>query len=101
MADRKNKRKYPYCPDYATPPGYVLLDHIEAQGLTPAEFARRHSLATDLIESIIAGNAPIDSTLAAIFGSEFRLDANFWLDIEADYRRRVERKAVADAASSD
>ncbi len=100
MADRKNNRKYRYCPDYATPPGYVLQDHIEAKGLTPDEFAQRHSLATDLIESIIAGKAPIDPTLAAIFESEFSLEADFWLDIEADYRHRLERKAAADAASA-
>ena len=98
MADRTNKRKYPYCPDHATPPGYVLLDHIEATGLTPGEFARRHSLSTELIESIIVGKAPIDSALAGVFGSEFSLDASFWLDAEADYRRRLEHKSATDAA---
>ena len=99
MADEIDQGKYPYRPDYVTPPGYVLQDHIEAKGLTPAEFAHRHSIAAELIESIIAGNAPIDSKLAAIFGSEFSLEAEFWLEIEANYRRRLEQKAAADAAS--
>ena len=99
MAKRSNKRMYPYRPDYATPPGYVLQDHIEAKGLTPAEFARHHSIAAELIERIIAGSAPIDEELAAIFGREFSLEADFWLDIEAEYRQRLAQKAAADTAA--
>ena len=98
MAEETNKQKYPYCPDYAIPPGYVLLEHIEAKGLTLSEFARRHSLSTDLIESIIAGGAPIDSALATVFGNEFSLDADFWIDAEADYRRRLKHNAATDNA---
>ena len=92
------ERTYPYRPDYATPPGYVLQDHIEAKGLTPAEFARRHSLPAELIESIIDGNAPIDADLAALFGREFNLEAGVWLNMEAIYRRRLERKAGTEVA---
>lgn len=98
MAKRKSKRKYPYRPDYATPPGYVLQDHIEAKGLTPVEFARQHSISAELIEGIIAGEAPIDPKLAAIFGSEFSLEADFWLRAEAYYRSRLEQKAATGAA---
>ncbi len=94
------ERTYPYRPDYATPPGYVLQDHIEAKGLTPAEFARRHSLPAELIESIIDGSAPIDVDLAALFGREFSLTASLWLNMEAIYRLRLERKAVTDAPSA-
>ena len=103
MANRKNKRTYPYCPDYATPPGYVLQDHIEAKGFTPAEFAQHNSIAAELIENIIAGKAPIDADLAAIFGREFSLETDFWLDIEAIYRHRLkqlEEKAHADTAAN-
>ena len=98
MVDRKQRRTYPYCPDYATPPGYVLQDHIEAKGLTPVEFAQKHSLATELIEGVIAGSAPIDEELAAILGSEFSLEASFWLRAEADYRNRLGQKATNAAA---
>jgi plasmid maintenance system antidote protein VapI len=94
------KETYPYQPDYATPPGYVLEDHLEARGLTPAEFASRHSLSTELIEGVIDGSAPIDSELAAIFDLEFSLEACVWLSMEAIYRRRLEHKAATDAASA-
>lgn len=92
------KRTYPYRPDYATPPGYVLEDHIEAKGLTPAEFARRHSLPTELIEKVLVGSAPIDADLAALFGRELGLGSDVWLRMEARYRRELAEKAATDAA---
>ena len=99
MATRKRPRTYPHRPEYATPPGYVLQDYLEAWDFTPAEFAERHSLATELIEGIIAGTSPIDVKLATIFGREFSLEADFWLDIEAEYRQRLAQKAEADTAA--
>ena len=92
------QRTYLYLPDYATPPGYVLEDHIEAKGLTPVEFARRHSLSVALIEGILDGNAPIDSDLAALFGREFSLAADVWLRMEARYRSELAEKAATEAA---
>ena len=93
------RQTYPYRPDYATPPGYVLQDHIEAKGMTPAEFALQHSIPAELIEGIIAGEAPIDPKLAAIFGREFSLEASFWLRAEAAYRSRLEQKEATDAGA--
>ena len=95
------QRTHQHRPEYAAPPGYVLQDHIEALGLTPAEFARRHGLPADLIEGIINGRAPIDEDLAALFGREFSLAAGMWLRMEATYRSRLEqleRKTVTEAA---
>ena len=85
------KRTYAYQPDYAVPPGYVLEEHLEARGLTPAEFAHKYSLSPELIEGVMHGSAPIDADLAAIFGREFNLAASVWLKMEAIYRRRLEQ----------
>ena len=93
------RRTYPYSPDYATPPGYVLEDHLESKGLTPNEFARRHALSTEFIEGILDGSAPIDAETAALFGREFSLEASVWLNMEAIYRRRLEQKTAAEAAN--
>ena len=100
MVKRKRTRIYPHMPNYATPPGYVLQDYLEAWGFTPAEFARKYSLATELIEGVVAGKAPIDEELAAIFGREFSLDPNFWFDAEADYRRRLKQLEEKDRANT-
>ena len=94
------QRTYQHRPEYATPPGYVLQDHIEANGLTLAGFARQHSLPEELVADVIQGRAPIDGDLAALFGREFSLTASLWLNMEAIYRRRLERKAVTDAPSA-
>ena len=90
---------YPYRPDYATPPGYVLEDHLESKGLTPAEFARQHSLSEQLVAGVIKGSAPIDADLAALFGREFSLGADVWLRMEARYRRELAQKAATEAAN--
>lgn len=90
---------YPYRPDYATPPGYVLQDHLESKGLTPAEFARQHGLPAELIQGIINGSASIDEDLAALLGREFSLEASVWLNMEAIYRRRLAQKAATEAAN--
>ena len=92
------RKTHPYLPDYATPPGYVFADHLESRGLTLVEFARRHAVPVELIEGVIAGSARIDATLAAIFESEFELEAKVWLNMEEIYRRRLEQKPAADVA---
>ena len=99
MAKRRNKRTYPYRPDYAVPPGWLFRDYLEAWGYTPADFARRHSLAAELVEGVLAGSAPLDAKLAAILEQEFDLEASFWSDLEAEYRRRLAAKAVSAAAA--
>lgn len=92
-------RTYQYRPDYATPPGYVLEDHLETLGLAPAEFATRHSLPEELISDVIVGSTPIDPELAAIFGRELGLDSDVWLRMEARYRSELDHQAAAEAAA--
>lgn len=92
------RRTYPYRPDYATPPGYVLAEYLEVNELTPAQFAQRHSLPTELVKGVLAGSSPIDADLAALLGSEFHLDESVWVRMEADYRRRLaDLAAIRDA----
>lgn len=95
-----NQRTYKHRPEYATPPGYVVQDHIEALGLTPAEFAQQHSLPAELITDVIVGSAPIDSNLAALFGREFSLAADAWLRMEARYRSELAEKAATNTPSA-
>ena len=43
-------------PDYAVPPGWVLKDRLDAQGMTPAELARRCGRSAKLISEIVVGS---------------------------------------------
>lgn len=93
------RQTYQHRPEYGAPPGYVVQDHIEALGLTLAEFARRHSLPAQLISDVIVGNVPIDADLAALFGRELGLDSEVWLRMESRYRRELAERAASEAAN--
>ena len=77
---------YPYRPDYAVPPGWVLEERIEAQDISPDELADICGLAPELVAGIIAGESPIDAATAAKLEEALSLDDSIWLGIEADYR---------------
>ena len=53
-----------YRPDYAVPPGWVLEERLESQGMSQAEFARRCGRSPKLISEIIAGKAPLEPQTA-------------------------------------
>ena len=76
-------------PNYAVPTGWVLQDHIEALGISPAEFAQRCHCPPELIGDIIAGFGVVDSYAATEFGRETGLVKHIWLGVEEDFRRKL------------
>ena len=82
-----------YEPDYAVPPGWVLKDRLDAQGMTPADLARRCGRSAKLISEIVAGKAPIEPRTALQFEKVLGIDAEIWLGIETDYRLQRTRAA--------
>ncbi len=89
-----------YSPDYAVPPGWVLEERLEVEGLSQAEFARRCGRSPKLISEIIAGQAPLEPGTALQFEKVLGVDAGIWLGIEADYRLHRAREAEADEAAA-
>jgi addiction module HigA family antidote len=88
-------------PDYAVPPGWVLEERLEVQGISHAEFARRCGRSPKLISEIIAGKAPLEPETALQFERVLGVDASVWLGIESDYQlHRAKEAEAADAASS-
>ncbi len=75
-----------YNPDYAVPPGWVLKEHIEAEGISQAEFARRCGRTPKLISEIISGKAPLEPETALQFERVLGVNASIWLEIESDYQ---------------
>ena len=84
---------YPYRPDYAVPPGWILEEHLKSHSLSPAELARRCGRSAKLISEIIAGKAPVEPKTALQFEKVLGLDASIWLSIEARYQLHRARKA--------
>ena len=89
-----------YEPDYAVPPGHVLKERLDAQGMTPAEFARRCGRSAKLISEIVAGKAPIEPRTALQFEKVLGVDAGIWLGIEKDYRLQKTRAAAAEESAA-
>ena len=92
-----------YRPDYAVPPGWVLEERLDAQGISHAEFARRCGRSAKLISEIISGKAPVEPETALQFEKVLGVDAGIWLGIEADYQlhqaRQTEAREAEKAAS--
>ncbi len=84
-----------YRPDYAVSPGSIVAEHLEAYGISHAEFARRCGRSAKLISEIIAGKAPVEPRTALQFEKVLGLDASIWLGIEADYQLHQAREAEA------
>lgn len=91
---------YPYQPDYAAPPGWILEERLEANGISQAEFARRCGCPPQQISEIVAGTAPVDPETALLFERELGLAASIWLGIERRYRlhqvREVDTRIVTE-----
>ena len=92
-----------YWPDYAVPPGWVLEEHLEAHGISHAEFARRCGRSSKLIGEIIAGKALLEPETALQFEKVLGVDAGVWLGIESEYRlhRARENEAAGAVASAE
>ena len=77
---------YQYNPDYAVPPGWVLDERLDVQGMSHAEFAGRCGRSPKLISEIISGKAPLDPETALQFEKVLGVDASIWLGIESEYK---------------
>lgn len=82
-----------YRPNYAVPPGGVLEERLEVEGISQAEFARRCGRSPKLISEIIAGKAPVEPATARQFEKVLGVAAGIWLGIESDYRLHMAREA--------
>jgi addiction module HigA family antidote len=88
-----------YWPDYAVPPGWILKERLEVQGISHGEFARRCGRSPKLISEIIAGKAPLEPETALQFEKVLGVDARIWLGIEADYQLHKAREAEGGRAA--
>ena len=88
-----------FSPDYAVPPGWVLEERLEVEGISQAEFARRCGRSPKLISEIVSGKAPLEPGTALQFEKVLGVDASIWLGIESEYRLHRAREAEAQRAA--
>ena len=89
-----------FSPDYAVPPGWILAERLEVEGISHAEFARRCGRSPKLISEIISGKAPLEPGTALQFEKVLGVDASIWLGIESEYQLYRAREAEAQNAAA-
>ena len=90
MANTRNL----YDPDYAVPPGWVLGERLDAQGMAHAEFARQCGRSPKLIREILSGKAPLEPETARQFEKVLGVDASVWLGLESEYKLHRARRGA-------
>src|SRR5258708_10900323 len=76
-------------PQWAVPPGEILLEALQDRGMTQAELARRTARPDKTINEIIKGKAAITSETAIQLELALGISARFWTGIEASYRNSL------------
>ena len=66
-------------------PGEVLKDELEELGVTPTSFARQIEVPPNRVSQIISGKRSITGDTALRFGHWFRVEPQFWMNLQTQY----------------
>ncbi len=82
-------------PAYATHPGILLADEIEANDYSQIDFAKLIDLKRSQLNEIIKGKRNINADLALLLEKALGIDADFWMEVQKNYeldKARIEAK---------
>jgi antitoxin HigA-1 len=76
----------------ASTPGRILEEEfLKGFGLSQAELSRRTGIPRSTLNEIIKGRRPIQAEVAYALGLFFRMEPQFWMNLQGRYEmRRVE-----------
>ena len=81
----------------AVHPGVILKDELDELGVTPTEFARQIDVPPNRVSQIIGGKRAITGDTALRFGHWFGTDAQFWINLQAQFDLAVADKETGPA----
>ena len=84
--------------DFASPPGDLLEEELEAREMTQKEFATLCGRPVQVINEIIKGKKAITPETALDFERVLGASAEFWLNMETRYRLTLARNKLKDTA---
>jgi HTH-type transcriptional regulator/antitoxin HigA len=84
MTDVTTQRQQ-WMPNWSIHPGAILQEHLEARGLSQAEFARLAGISPELVRSIVSGSHPITKETAIRFERVLGLKAYVWTRMQAEW----------------
>lgn len=76
-------------PNYAVPPGELLLDALEQRGISRSRAARMVGMTTYEFGLLLEGRKPLSDELAASLERTLGVPASFWLNAEKNYQRHL------------
>ncbi len=92
---------YRYEPDYAIPPGDIIAEFIEEQGMTQVELARRLGVTTKHLNQLIRASVSLSNELAIALERVTGTPARFWNALEANFQDFEAREREVDDLSAD
>lgn len=72
-------------PFIATHPGEMLLDEINALGISQADFAKQIGYKKSQVNELIKGKRNINADLALLLEQSLGIDAEFWMEAQKNY----------------
>jgi HTH-type transcriptional regulator / antitoxin HigA len=85
MSKVETEARREWKPDWAIHPGSLLEEHLEARGLSQADFARIAGLTPKLVSTIINGTNPVTPETAIRLERVLGLKAHVWTNIQAKW----------------
>jgi HTH-type transcriptional regulator/antitoxin HigA len=86
-----------YQPAELVSPGETLLEWLDRQEMTQAEFAKRTSLTPKHINQVVKGGAGISPEVALVFERVTSIPARYWTQLDAIYQTAKQRALEAEA----
>ena len=77
--------------DLPIPPGEILAEELEARSMTQSELADRLGRSQRVIDEIIRGDQAITPDTAIALFKVLGIEASYWVNLEADYRRSCQK----------
>lgn len=90
-----------YFANIAIPPGETLLEVLESLNMTQKDLAERIDMSVKTINEIIKGKAPITAETALKLEIVLDTPANFWINLENNYREALARIKAAEDIQKD
>lgn len=86
----------PFAPDWASPPGEAIQDLAEERGWSQQELARRLGYTEKHVSQLVNGRVALTVDAAQRLERVLGSTLDFWLNLEAHYRRHSARLAAAE-----
>lgn len=86
------KKKQPFQPDYAIPPGETLREVMEAQSMTIESLAKRIGMEPRSLHRIFSGSQPIVPETSVRLEMIFGIPASFWNNLQAQYAEALAKR---------